>query len=345
MAQDASGAPGRAGLGALFDAQAVAVLGASDDPTKFSGRPYQLLRRGGFAGRVYAVNPTRDVVQGDPAWPDLASLPEVPDLAVIGVPAARLADAVRDCAEAGVKAAVIFAGGLAETGDEGRALEVRLAAIARASGLRLLGPNCMGAMNLRRRLFASFSNAAEDAAPDPGEGGIGVVSQSGALGNFMLTRAMDAGIPVETWITTGNEADIEFAEALDALLDDPRIRGVVAYLEGARDGARLRRTLERAQASGVPVAILKVGATEEGGRAVRSHTDALVGDDAVYDALFRRTGTVRVHTVEDLLEMGRVFSTGARARVRAGGRRLLLASISGGVGVIMAEAAVRAGLT
>lgn len=341
MAQDGSGAPGRAGLGALFDAQAVAVLGASDDPTKFSGRPYQLLRQGGFAGRVYAVNPTRATVQGDRAWPDLASLPEVPDLVVIGVPAARLADAARDCAAAGVKAAVIFAGGLAETGEEGRALEAGIAAIARAAGMRLLGPNCMGAMNLRARLYATFSNTAEDPAPELGDGGIGVVSQSGALGNFMLTRAFDAGIPVEKWITTGNEADIEFAEALDALLDDPRLRGVVGYLEGARDGPRLRAALERAQAARVPVALIKVGATEEGGRAVRSHTDALVGDDAVYEALFRRTGLRRAHTVEDLLELGRVFSTGARSR----GRKLLLASISGGVGVIMAEAAVRAGLT
>lgn len=340
MAQDGSGAPGRAGLGALFDAQAVAVLGASDDPSKFSGRPYQLLRQGGFAGRVYAVNPTRATVQGDRAWPDLASLPEVPDLVVIGVPAARLADAVRDCAAAGVKAAVIFAGGLAETGEEGRALEAGIAAIARAAGMRLLGPNCMGAMNLRARLYATFSNTAEDPAPELGDGGIGVVSQSGALGNFMLTRAFDAGIPVEKWITTGNEADIEFAEALDALLDDPRLRGVVGYLEGARDGPRLRAALERAQAARVPVALIKVGATEEGGRAVRSHTDALVGDDAVYEALFRRTGLRRAHTVEDLLELGRVFSTGARSR----GRSLLLASISGGVGVIMAEAAVRAGL-
>jgi len=329
------------GVNEMFGARNIAVIGASDDISKIAGRPYHFLKTRGFNGNLYAVNPRRETVQGDISYPSLAAVGQPIDLAIVAVPASFVLQAVTDCVAQGVRSAVIFAGGMAEAGAKGREVEDEIRRTAKAGGLRLLGPNCMGLMNLRDNLYASFSNTIPDIPPLQEDGGLAVVSQSGALGNFMLTRAIDAGIQVEKWIATGNESDVEFAEAIEAVATDPRVRGILAYLEGARNGERLISAFKTARDNKVPVALIKVGATEEGAKAVKSHTDAIVGDDGLYDALFRRYGVQRVHTIDDLLELGRIFSSG----VRASGDRLLLTSISGGVGIIMAEAAVKAGLT
>lgn len=329
-----------AGLEVLFEARTVAVIGASDNAEKIAGRAYHYLAHGDFEGEIYPVNATRKTVQGDRGYASLAEIGAPVDLAIIAVPSRAVRAAVLDCVAHNVRAAVLFAGGFGETGEAGRQAEAEIAEIAAQGGLRLLGPNCMGVMDFRRSLYASFSNTIQEITGPTTAGGIAVVSQSGALGNFMLTQAMDYGVPITKWIATGNESDIEFAEALDYMAQDPDVCGIVCYLEGARNGKRLKSALARAQANDVPVAILKVGATEKGAEAVRSHTDAVVGDDKLYDALFRKYGVHRVHSVADLLDLATIFAS--RARVEGG--RLLLTSISGGVGVIMAEAAINAGL-
>lgn len=324
----------------MFAAKTIAVIGASDNPNKIAGRPYHFLKNNGFEGSVYAVNPRRETIQGAPAYPNLDAIGVPIDLAIIAVPASQVLQIVRDCVASGVKGAIIFAGGMAETGDKGREIETAIARVAHQGGLRLLGPNCMGLMDLRRKMYASFSAAIDNIAPLAEEGGIAVVSQSGALANYMLNQAIGAGIQIEKWIATGNESDVELAEAIETVAADPRVRGIVVYLEGARNGPRLKSAFKTARERGVPIAILKVGATEEGAKAVQSHTDALVGDDGLYDAIFREFGVQRVHTIEDLIELGRIFSAG----VKAAGDKVLLTSVSGGVGIIMAEAAVERGL-
>lgn len=326
-------------LSALFNARSVVVIGASDDPEKIAGRPLAAMKHYGFAGGLYVVNARRAQVQGLRSYPSVADLPEVPDLAVLAVPSASVIDAVRQCGKAGVRFAVVFAGGFAETGDEGRQQQHALTEAARESGIRVLGPNCLGAMDFNRHVYATFSRTTDEVY-EPGQRGLAVVSQSGALGNYMLTQAMDQDLPVVKWITTGNESDLEFAEVLQSLVFDPDVTGILAYQEGARDGRRLRAAMRDAQRQRKPVAIIKVGATDVGARAVVSHTDALAGDDAVYNAVFRECGVMRVDGIEPLLDAGKAMAQCAPAR----GKRLLLATISGGVGVIMAEAAARLGL-
>lgn len=330
-----------ASVAELLAARRVAVIGASDDPEKIAGKPFAFLRRDRFDGQVWAVNPTRDTVQGVRAYPSVADIGEPVDLAIITVPARHVLGAVRDCVAAKVRGAVVFAGGMAETGDEGRRLETEVAAVAREGGLRLIGPNCIGLMNMQTGLMATFSNTVEDLAPAAVREGIAVVSQSGALGNYILTRALDSGIPVAQWVATGNEADVEFSEALEAMLEAPGVRGVLGYLEGARNGPRLRSVLEKARVKGMPIALIKVGRTEVGATAIRSHTDALAGDDTLYDAMLKDAGVARVDTVDELVELGRALGSGTRVT----GSDVLFSSVSGGVGVIMAEAATDLGLT
>ncbi|MGC1439673.1 MAG: acetate--CoA ligase family protein [Burkholderiaceae bacterium] len=327
-------------LSALFSPRSVAIIGASDDPDKIAGRPLAAMLHYGFAGAIYAVNSRRDTVQGIKAYSSVSELPEVPDLAVLAVPSTAVIDAIRDCANLGVKFVVVFAGGFAETGESGRERQAQMTAIARQAGMRILGPNCLGAMDFNSSVYATFSKTTEDRYT-PGKKGLAVVSQSGALGNYMLTQAMDLGLPIVKWITTGNESDLEFAEVLQYMAFEPNVTGILAYQEGARDGPRLAQALRDARDQKKPVALIKVGSTDIGAKAVVSHTDALAGDDAVYDALFRECGVYRVHGIEQLLDAGTAMAQSEAAT----GNKLLLATISGGVGVIMAEAAERFGLS
>lgn len=323
----------------LFDARSVVVVGASDDPGKISGRPLHFFKALNFPGPVYAVNPRRDMVQGETTYKTVSDIPGPVDLAVIAVAARDVKSAIIDCAESGVRVAVVFAGGFGETGESGRALQGEIKAIARQAGMRVIGPNTLGMVDFGKKISATFSPAVLDIKDTP-EKGLGVVTQSGALGNYLLTQSIEMGLPINKWVATGNECDVEFAEVLHAMASDPNVTGIIAYLEGARDSKALKAGLETARRNRVPVALLKVGATDVGARAVVSHTDAIVGDDRIYDALFRQYGVVRVHTVEDLLDLGRTMAS----RVRVKGRKTLLITISGGVGIIMAEAASQAKL-
>ena len=326
-------------LTALFTPNAVAIVGASDDPEKIAGKPLAAMLAFDFKGAVYPVNARREVVQGQKAYPSLSALPEVPDLVVIAVPSSAVHDTVAECTALGVKYAVVFAGGFAEVGEAGRAAQIAMAETARAGGLRILGPNCLGAMDFNSHVYATFTRATDESYV-PGTRGLAVVSQSGALGNYMLTQAMDQGLPIIKWVTTGNESDLEFAEVLQALAHDSDVTGILAYQEGARDGPRLIRALNDAREQKTPVCIIKVGATEVGAKAVVSHTDALAGDDAAYDALFTETGALRLDSIEHMLDVGNAVAQTQPAK----GNKVLIATISGGVGVIMAEAAVRADL-
>ncbi|MEZ5741820.1 MAG: CoA-binding protein [Burkholderiaceae bacterium] len=325
-------APGRpASLSSFFAPESIAIIGASDDIERIAGRPLHALRTYGYAGRLHVVNPTRPVVQGLPTVARIGDLPGPVDLAILVVPAKRVLEAARECAAAGTRHLVVFAGGFAETGDAGRDAQLELQQIGHAGGMRILGPNCLGMINFEARVFATFSRAAADwgeaggAALQRGPRSLAVVTQSGALGNYMLTQAIEMGLQVGRWVATGNEVDIEFAEVLEAVIEDPAVCGVLAYLEGARKGPTLVRALRRARELKVPVGLIKVGSTEAGARAVMSHTDALAGDDRVFDALFAETGALRMHTIENLLGLGQLM---LRARP-AGGNRVLT-TISGG---------------
>ena len=323
---------------ALFYPRSVAVIGASANPQKIGGLPVRMLREMGYAGEIFPVNPTASEIQGLRAWPSTRELPEAPDVAIVAVPAASVVASIRDCASRGVRAAVVFSSGFAEGGAAGLALQHEIARIASDSDLTLLGPNCLGVMNVRRRWIGTFSPAPLSGMP--AEGSVAIVSQSGAFGAYAFVLARKAGLGVSQWITTGNEAGVSVADVIDWLADDDETRVIVAYIEGARDGDRLRRALLKARAADKPVVVTKVGRTEVGARAAMSHTASLSGEDAVYQAVFDETGAVRAFTVEQMFRLAHAFSLVPPPR----GRRLAIITVSGGVGTLMADAASDAGL-
>jgi acyl-CoA synthetase (NDP forming) len=326
-------------LSRLFHPRSIAVVGASATPGKIGAMPITLLRRHGYDGRIIPVNPHADTVQDLPACPDLGSLDGEPDLIVLAVPAAYAADALAHARPGQAAGAVVFTSGFSEAGDTGRAAQERLLDVARARGIRLLGPNCLGFMNVRGRVYATFTPAAaHDAAR---EGGIGMVSQSGAFGAYAYSMARERGLGLSYWISTGNEADIDVADCIAWLADDPDTRVIMAYMEGCRDGGKLRRALIAVRAAGKPLVVTKIGRTRAGAQAAASHTAALAGDDAVYDALFRQYGALRARTVEEFFNLGYALDT---LRHYPRGKRLAIISISGGVGALMADEASDAGL-
>jgi acyl-CoA synthetase (NDP forming) len=325
-------------LDALFRPRSVAILGASDDATRISGRPVRYLIEGGFKGGIYPVNPNRETVQGLKAYKTLADVPEVPDVALLAVPAALTEQAVRECVEKGVKGAVIFSAGYAESGEDGLAMQGRITDIARAGGLRLLGPNCLGIFNPQIGFFGTFTQSLDKEMPGPGP--LGIISQSGAYGSHIAYLARKRGIGINYWITTGNEADVDVAESLEWMAGQPDVKVIMAYVEGVRDGERFRRALELARANRKPIVMMKVGRSAIGAQAASSHTASLAGSDAIYDALFRQYGVHRATTTEEQIDVAYACSRGIFPK----GNKLGVVTLSGGAGVLISDAAERNGL-
>lgn len=325
-------------LDTLFRPRSVAILGASDDPNRISGRPVRYLLEGGFKGEIYPVNPNRQTVQGLRAYPSLGTVPSVPDVVLIAVPAALTEASVVECIEKGVTAAVIFSAGYAESGEEGLKMQRRIGDIARAGGLRLLGPNCLGIFNPQIGFYGTFTQSLDREMPKPGP--LGIVSQSGAYGSHIAYLARRRGLGINYWITTGNEVDVDVSESLEWMVVQPDIKVIIAYVEGVRDGARFRRALELAHANRKPIVMMKVGRSEVGAKAASSHTASLAGSDAIYDALFRQYGVHRAVTTEEQLDVAYACSRGIFPK----NNKLGVVTLSGGAGVVISDAAERHGL-
>ncbi len=322
----------------LLEPQAIAIVGASKDPARIGGRPVAYLQQAGFAGRIYPVNPNRAEIQGLKAYPSVSDLPEAPDLAIIALPAAAVPDAIDACGARGIATAIVFSAGFAETGEEGRQAQELLLEKASARGIRILGPNCLGAINLTQGMIATFSTSIESGLPTAG--GVGFVTQSGAFGSHCVTLARERGLGVSRLITTGNEADIDVADCLAYLADDPDTRVIGLYMEGCGDGKRLKTALDRVQLRGKPVVALKAGESALGAEAAISHTASLAGADEAYDALFRRYPVHRAHSIPEFIDVAHAASM---SRLPTG-TRLGVITISGGVGILVADAAEKHGL-
>lgn len=325
-------------LDLFFRPRSVAVLGASDDPNRISGRPLRYLREGGFDGEIYPVNPNRQTAQGLKAYPSLAEVPGIPDIALLAVPVGATEAAIKDCIAKGIRAAIVFSAGYAESGDGGLEIQNRIVETAKAGGLRLLGPNCLGLFNSQIGFFGTFTQSLDREMPRPGP--LGIVSQSGAYGSHIAFLARERGIGVSYWATTGNEADIDVAECLEWMVVQPDVKVVMAYVEGVRDGARFRAALELARTHRKPVIMMKVGRSEVGAKAASSHTASLAGSDAVYEALFRQYGVHRATTTEEQVDIAYACARGILPK----GRKLGVITLSGGVGVQIADSAERNGL-
>jgi acyl-CoA synthetase (NDP forming) len=325
-------------LHALFHPRAIAVVGASDDPVKIGGRPLSFLLRHRWDGRVYPVNPARGTVQGLPAYPSLAAIPEPVDLAIVVVPAERVLEALEQAADKGARAAIVFSSGFAEVGEAGRRAQLRIRELARRTGLRVVGPNCQGFAHLPSRLIATFASPFLDERLATGP--IAMVSQSGAMAGMLYEMARAAGLGFNYWVSTGNEADVQAAEVLGEVVEDPETRVALCYLEDVKDAGLLREALARAHRRGVAVFVLKSGRSAAGRRAASSHTGALAGEDAVYDAVFREWGAIRAADAADLLRLPQAF-----LYYREAGPRVAILSNSGGLGVLSVDLCVELGLT
>jgi acetate---CoA ligase (ADP-forming) len=285
---------------ALFSPRSVAVIGQSNDPGKTAGRPLKFLRQAGYAGRIYPVNARRGEVLGEPAWPSLEALPEVPQHAYVVTPIDGAMEAIEACGRAGVSVATVLTDGFAEAGEGGRAREMRLREIVATTGMRIVGPSSLGIVNLRNGTLLT-ANAAFD-EPDLPTGRIFAASHSGGMIGTFLSRGKSCGIGFAGLVSVGNEVDLSLGEICGAVLDDPDIDGYLLFLETLRHADKLRVFARRAAAAGKPVLAYKLGRSEQGRELAVTHTGALAGEDDVADVFFRDCGIARVETLSALIE-------------------------------------------
>jgi acetyltransferase len=328
----------RSALQALLAPRAIAMLGASADLGKLNGRVLRYLCDKGYAGRIFPINPKYGAIGKLLCYADPASLPEAVDLAIIALPAAQVADAIRACGRAHIPTAVVFSSGFSETGAAGRALETELLRAAREAGVRMLGPNNPGLINAFEHVVATFSQYAGGETPaDP----IGFVTQSGAFGTAIAALARRRGLGLGYFVNTGNEADITFAEVMAEVIADERIRVGAGYIEGFKDGPGVLALAEAALAMGKPLVLTKVGRSDAGARAAASHTGSLAGTDAVFDGITRQYGLVRARNEEHMLDLAEVLAYCALPA----GTGVGMITQSGGAGVLMADRAEELGLS
>ncbi|MBN9733544.1 MULTISPECIES: acetate--CoA ligase family protein [unclassified Pseudonocardia] len=293
--------PARSDVGrALLAPRSVAIVGASDDARKTTARPLRFLREAGFTGGVYPVNPRRETVLGERAWPDIASLPEVPDHVFVLTDTARVVDTVRECGEAGVPLVTVLSGGFGEGGPEGRERLDALLDVAHRYGVRVVGPNSIGVVNPRNGMLLT-ANAAF-AEPDLPVGPSFVASQSGSVIGALMTRAKARGLGFAGFVSTGSEVDLTLGEICEATLDDPEIGSYTLFVESMENAGPLARFAAAAAERGRPVTVYKLGRSDAAAALSVSHTGALAGEDDEADAFFRACGFARVDNFEALIE-------------------------------------------
>ncbi len=322
-------------LDRLISPRSIAIVGASSDPAKLTGRPLAYLDSYGYPYAVYPVNPREQRIGARRCYPDAVSLPEAPDVALVLVGSDRVIDAVQQLSTRGTAAAIILAGGFGESGVEGAQRQREL--IEAAGPMRLLGPNTIGLVNLTDGIPLSASATLENEALSAGH--IALISQSGGILGSLLSRAAARGVGFSKLIATGNEADLDVAEVLDHLVDDPTTRVIALYLEGLRRPQAFRDAAIRAVHAGKPIVAFKTGRSEAGVRAAMSHTGALAGSDAAYDALFRQYGIIRAERFSDLLDLP--LALGCERELK--GRRLAVVTSTGGAAGLVADSAGLAG--
>jgi acetate---CoA ligase (ADP-forming) len=325
-------------LDSFFSPRSIAIVGASSTATKIGAAPLRYLCERGYKGEIFPINPGSEEIQGLRAFPSLTAVGRNIDLAIFAVPAERADAALSDAIAAGVRNIVMFSSGYAEVGDEGRAAQDHFAMKARDAGIRLIGPNCLGFMNMQASVYATFSPVLSTGMALSGS--VGIVSQSGAFGAYAYGLARERGVGLSAWVTTGNEADVQVADCIAWMARDPATKVIMAYMEGCKDGAKLKRALAAARDAGKPVVVVKVGRTELGAQAAASHTAALAGDDSAFNALFRQYGAWRARSVEEFFDVAHCLAvSGMPINAKVG-----LLTVSGGVGVLMADDAAEAGL-
>jgi len=323
---------------ALFNPRTVALVGASADAAKLASRPQRVLRKHGYTGTIIPINPARTEINGDRAWPDIKSVPGTVDHAFIMVPAAAVPGVIDDCAKAGVKLATIFTAGFAETGEAGRAVQERMVEAARRGGVRLIGPNCLGVVNVTGKAVLSANAVLERETLRPGP--LSLVSQSGSMMGAIITRAQERGLGFSKLVSVGNECDVGVGELVDCMVDDPDTKCILLFLEAFRDAPRLGEAARRAYAAGKPVIAFKLGRSAVGREIATTHTGAIAGADDVANAFFRDNGIIRVETFEALFETAQLVMGHRPPK----GKRVAVVTVTGGAAAMVVDRLGLAGI-
>jgi len=327
-------------LDPMFYPDAVAVIGAGQDPRNPNGLPIPLLSNNGYQGDIYPVNPKYENVFGFKCYPSITDIPGKIDLAIIAVPAEMVMERLQECEQKGVIAVVIFSSGFAEVGEEGKHLQKRISEFASCAGIRILGPNCLGLLNYYNGNMASFFfHQLPEGLVHPRY--FSFITQSGGVGSIIYQLMVQSGIGFNYFVSTGNEADITFAEVLEYLVKREEVSLIGGYLEGlAGEGKRLLQACNEALCNHTVITVMKMGRTTVGAEAASSHTGALVGEDRVYDALFKQKGVIRVEEVEEMSALAQVHAAGKLPL----GNRVGIITVSGGGGVVVADKCPELGL-
>ncbi len=321
-------------LDKFFSPRAVAVVGASREEGKVGHSLMKNLVDHGFAGPIYPVNPKATDVLGKKCFSDISSLPDGIDLAVIAIPAKLVPNAIEECGRKGIAAAIVISAGFKEVGEEGKELEQQLFNAAMASGVRVLGPNCLGLISTKAKLNASF------AAEHPEDGDISVISQSGALCTAILDWAVRNHIGFSKLVSIGNKVDIDEETLIEALSEDSHTKVIVGYLEDIANGPHFMRTAERVTKK-KPIILIKAGTTEAGSKAASSHTGSIAGARMAYQCAFRRSGVLQAPSLEALFDYAQIFSYQPLLK----GRRIAVLTNAGGPGIMAADAVENIGLS
>jgi acetate---CoA ligase (ADP-forming) len=321
-------------LSALWSAKSIAVIGATERAGAMGRAPIEYLQRYGYKGEIYPVNPKGGTILGLTAYTSVTDIKSKVELALIMVPAALVEESLKQCGIAGVGVVIVMSSGFAEADEAGAQAQARLFEIAQQYKMRMVGPNCIGAVGGGQGLVASFSPVFAGASTQVAAGSVALVSQSGALGYGMYSLGMDAGLPIGAVVTTGNEADVTALEVARELADDSTISSILLYTESLADIDALTEI-----SSKKPTAILKVGRSAAGALAAASHTGALATEDRVIDAAINSTSAVRVDDVEELIDAGLIFAAGAKPL----GKRIAIITTSGGSGILATDAIEKSG--
>jgi acetate---CoA ligase (ADP-forming) len=322
----------------LFEPRGIAVIGASRDLKRIGGQPVKYLSTYGYPGRVYPVNPNYEEIAGLRCYPRAQAIDGPCDVALIALNARAVPQAIRDCGEKGVRFAVVLSSGFRETGEAGAALEREMLAAAREHGLRVIGPNCQGYLNLAMRMYATFGVLGLE--PELKAGPVSTVSQSGGFGFGIVTQCESAGVGFRCIVSSGNASDVDTPELVEAYVEDPGTQIIVGYIEGVRNGRALMHAADRAVRTGKPVLMWKTGNSDAGKKASLSHTAALTGSYDVYRAAYRQAGILEVRDIDEISDATRAF---LGKRLPRGNRVAALGSSAGSC-ILFADRCAELGL-
>ncbi|MGE7603023.1 acetate--CoA ligase family protein [Peribacillus sp. NPDC097675] len=327
-------------LDPLFNPRSVAILGASATKFKIGNLQVKTLLDGKYIGEIYPINPKAKEIEGLKCYPSLSDVPNDIDLAIFCLSAEQVQQGLEECGKKNVKAAIIFSAGFSETGKEGIEKQKVITEIARKNGIRIIGPNCVGLVNLSNGLIGTFSPAILS-VPLDGQRGVGYVSQSGAFGVLTYMAAAQNDLSFNYFVSVGNEMETEFADVVEYMVHDPKISIISGYLEGAKKPEKLRDLAKQALDKNKPIIVMKTGRSIAGSRAAASHTGSLAGSDKIYDAFFKQSGIVRADDYEDIISFSKLFLSNKLPS----GRNTVIITSSGGRGINEADRCEEYGLT